>query len=96
MPTGVSKFHQAVAEKLESKQDTLTALGRELCGKLVEAGVAGEEPIASDQQTLEGLANTHPACQRLMTIPGGCSSVEGGTGRRWRWRTRRPGSCGPC
>ena len=40
IPKGVSKFHQAVAEKLESEKDTLTALGREMFGKLVEACVA--------------------------------------------------------
>jgi transposase len=178
IPTGVSKFHQAVVEKLESEKDTLTALSQEMFGKLVEEFVALEEQIAYDQQKLESLAKTHPECQRLMTIPGigpitataliaavghvgvfkngrqfaawlglvpkqhstggqtrllgiskrgdsylrkllihgaratlrwvelrtdsrsqwlgGCSSVEGGTGRRWRWRTRRHGSCGPC
>jgi transposase len=40
MPTGVSKFHQAVVETLESEQDTLTALSQEMCGKRVEVCVA--------------------------------------------------------
>jgi transposase len=40
IPTGVSKFHQAVVEKLESEKDTLTALSQEMFGKLVEACVA--------------------------------------------------------
>ena len=70
IPTGVSKFHQAVVEKLESEQDTLTALSQEMFGKLVEEFVALEEQIAYDQQKLESLAKTHPECQRLMTIPG--------------------------
>jgi transposase len=70
IPTGVSKFHQAVVEKLESEKDTLTALSREMFGKLVEEFVALEEQIAYYQQKLESLAKTHPECQRLMTIPG--------------------------
>jgi transposase len=70
MPKGVSKFRQAVAEKLESEKDTLTALGRGMFGKLVEEFVALEEQIAYYQQKLESLANTHPECQCLMTIPG--------------------------
>jgi transposase len=40
MPPGVSKFRQAVVEKLESEQDTLTALSQELFGKLVAEVVA--------------------------------------------------------
>jgi transposase len=70
IPKGVSKFHQAVVEKLESEKDTLTALGQEMFGKLVEEFVALEEQIAYYQQKLESLAKTHPECQRLMTIPG--------------------------
>ena len=70
IPTGVSKFHQAVVEKLASAKDTLTALSQEMFGKLVEEFVALEEQIAYYQQKLESLAKTHPECQRLMTIPG--------------------------
>jgi transposase len=70
IPTGVSKFRQAVVETLASAQDALTALGQEMFGKLVEACVAVEELIASDQPKLESLAQAHPPCQRLMTIPG--------------------------
>jgi transposase len=70
IPTGVSKFHQAVVEKLASAKDTLTALGQEMFEKLVEEFVALEEQIAYYQQKLESLAKTHPECQRLMTIPG--------------------------
>src|SRR5262245_29235650 len=40
IPTGVSKFHQAVVEKLASAKDTLTALSQEMFGKLVEEFVA--------------------------------------------------------
>jgi transposase len=70
IPTGVSKFRQAVVEKLASAKDTLTALSQEMFGKLVEEFVALEEQIAYYQQKLESLAKTHPECQRLMTIPG--------------------------
>jgi transposase len=70
IPKGVSKFRQAVVEKLESDKDTLTALSQEMFGKLVEEFVALEEQIAYYQQKLESLAKTHPECQRLMTIPG--------------------------
>ena len=70
IPTGVSKFRQAVVETLASAKDTLTALGQEMFGKLVEEFVALEEQIAYYQQKLESLAQAHPECQRLMTIPG--------------------------
>ncbi|HZA28286.1 MAG TPA: IS110 family transposase [Gammaproteobacteria bacterium] len=69
-PNGVSKFRQAVVEKLESEKDKLTALSQEMCGTLVKEFVALEEQIASYQEKLDTLAKTHPECQRLMTIPG--------------------------
>ena len=40
IPKGVSKFRQAVVEKLASAKDTLTALSQEMCGKLVEEVIA--------------------------------------------------------
>ena len=70
MPKGVSKFRQAVVGKLESEKDKLTPLSQEMFWKLMEAFAALEEQLASDQEQLEALATTHPACQRLMTIPG--------------------------
>ena len=70
MPKGVAKFRQAVVEKLERDKDKLTALGQELFWKLLQEFVDLEQRIASDQEKLEGLATTPPACQRLMTIPG--------------------------
>jgi transposase len=70
MPNGVSKFRQAVVEKLESEKDKLTALSQEMFGKLVKEFVALEAQIASYQEKLDTLAKTHPECQRLMTIPG--------------------------
>ena len=70
LPTGVAKFRQAVVEKLERDKDQLTALGQELFWQLVQEFVDLEKRIASYQEQLEGLATTHPECQRLMTIPG--------------------------
>ena len=70
IPTGVSKFRQAVVGKLASEQDKLTPLSQEMFEKLVVEFVALEEQIAYYQQKLESLAKTHPECQRLITIPG--------------------------
>jgi transposase len=70
MPKGVSKFRQAVVEKLESAKDKLTALSQEMFWKLVEEFAALEKQLAYYQEKLDTLATTHPECQRLMTIPG--------------------------
>jgi len=70
MPKGVSKFRQAVVEKLESEKDKLTALSQEMFWKLVEEFAALEKQLAYYQEKLDTLATTHPECQRLMTIPG--------------------------
>ena len=70
MPKGVSKFRQAGVEKLESDKDKLTALSQEMLWKLGEECAALEKQLASSQEKLDTLATTHPACQRLMTIPG--------------------------
>src|SRR5689334_19956414 len=70
LPKGVAKFRQAVVEKLEADKDKLTALSQELFGKLVQEFGTLEDQIAFYQEQLEGLATTHPECQRLMTIPG--------------------------
>ena len=67
---GVSKFRQAVVEKLESDKDKLTTLSQEMFRKLVEEFAALEEQIAYYQEKLETLATMHPECQRFMTIPG--------------------------
>jgi transposase len=69
-PKGVAKFRQAVVAKLESEKAKLTALSQEMFGKVVEELVALEQQLAYDQEKLAALATTHPACQRLMTIPG--------------------------
>ena len=70
LPKGVSKFRQAVVDKLESEQEKLTALSQEMFRKLVEEFGELEKRLAYYQDKLEALATTHPECQRLMTIPG--------------------------
>jgi transposase len=70
MPKGVAKFRQAVVGKLESEKDKLTPLSQEMFWKLVEEFAALEAQLAYYQEKLEALAQTHPECQRLMTIPG--------------------------
>src|SRR6266446_401217 len=70
MPKGVSKFRQAVVGKLESEKDKRTPLSQEMFWKLVAEFAALEAQLASDQEKLDTLAQTHPECQRLMTMPG--------------------------
>ena len=70
MPKGVSKFRQVVVGKLESEKDKLTPLSQEMFWKLVEEFATLEAQLAYYQEKLDTLAQTHPACQRLMTIPG--------------------------
>jgi transposase len=70
IPKGVAKFRQAVVGKLESEKDKLTPLSQEMFWKLVEEFAALEAQLAYYQEKLDTLAATHPACQRLRTIPG--------------------------
>src|SRR5262249_19790811 len=70
IPKGVAKFRHAVVGKLEAEKAKRTPLSQELLWQLVEEFAAGEKPLAYDQEKLEALATTHPACQRLRTIPG--------------------------
>ena len=70
MPKGVAKFRHTVVSKLEAEQDKLTPLSQEMFWKLVEEFAALEKQLAYYQEKLEALAQSHPECQRLMTIPG--------------------------
>jgi len=70
IPTGVAKFRQAVVGTLESEKDKLTPLSQELLWKLVDEFAALEKQLAYDQEKREALATTHPAGQRLRTMPG--------------------------
>jgi transposase len=70
VPKGVSKFRQTVVGKLEADKAQRTPLSEEMFGKLVDEFAVLEKQLAYYQEKLEALATTHPACQRLMTIPG--------------------------
>ena len=70
IPKGVGKFRPAVVGTLASEKAKRTPLSQEMFGKLVEEFAALEKQLPSHQEKLEALATTHPACQRLMTIPG--------------------------
>ena len=70
VPKGVSKFRQTVVGKLEVEKATLTPLSQEMFGKLVEEFAVLDQQLAYYQEKLATVATTHPACQRLMTIPG--------------------------
>src|SRR3989442_14600561 len=70
MPKGVAKFRQAVVGTLEAEKDKRTPLSQEMFWKLVDEFAALEAQLAYYQEKLDTLAQTHPECQRLMTIPG--------------------------
>jgi transposase len=70
MPKGVAKCRQAVVGKLESAKDKRTPQSQEMFWKLIEEFAALKEQLAYDQEKLEARATTHPACQRLLTLPG--------------------------
>lgn len=70
IPKGVPKFRKAVVGKLEAEQDKLTPMSLEMFWKLVDEFSMLEDQLAYYQDKLDTLAETHPECQRLMTIPG--------------------------
>ena len=70
VPKGVAKLRQTVIGTLEADKAKLTPLSQEMFGKLVDEFAVLEKQLVYDQEKLEALATTHPACQRLMTIPG--------------------------
>jgi transposase len=70
LPQGLAKFRQALISTLEAEHMKLTPLGQELFHKLCgELGKLDAE-LAYYQDKLEALAQAHPVCQRLLTIPG--------------------------
>jgi transposase len=70
VPKGGAKFRQTVIGKLEAEKAQRTPWSQEMFGKLIDALAVLEKQLASDQATRETVATTHPACQRLRTIPG--------------------------
>jgi transposase len=55
---------------LEAEQTKLTPLGQELFHKLLAELGRLDAELSSYQEQREALAQTHPVCQRLLTIPG--------------------------
>src|SRR5262249_56611382 len=53
MPKGVSKFRQAVVEKLEAAKDKRTALSQEMLWQLVEGGAALEKKLGLGQGQID-------------------------------------------
>jgi transposase len=70
LPKGVNAFRQAVVAKLDAEQDKLTPMSQELFHKLFDELVKLEAEVADYDGKLEALAQSHPECQRLLTIPG--------------------------
>jgi transposase len=70
LPKGVAKFRQAVVGTLEAEKDKRTPLSQEMFWQWVEEFAALEAQLAYYQEKREALAQPHPACQRLMTMPG--------------------------
>ena len=66
----MSRFRQTVVGQLEADKAKLTPLSQEMFSKLMDEFAVLEKQLAYDQETLATVATTHPACQRLMTIPG--------------------------
>src|SRR5262245_3205151 len=70
LPPGLAPFRQALVRTLEAEQTKLTPLGQELFHKLFAELGSLEAELTYYQEKLETLADTHPVCQRLQTIPG--------------------------
>jgi transposase len=70
LPHGVAKFRQALVSTLEAEHTKLTPLGQELFHKLFDELGKLDAELAYYQEKLEALADAHPVCQRLLTIPG--------------------------
>ena len=70
LPQGMSKFRTSIMRQLEAEQATLTPLSTELFQQLYDELLALEKRLAYDDERLATIGQTHPACQRLQTIPG--------------------------
>jgi transposase len=70
LPIGAHAFRTAVVSTLEAAQAKLTSLSQELFQRLFEELVKVEAEVAYYDAKLLSLAETHPECQRLLTIPG--------------------------
>jgi transposase len=70
LPKGAKAFRKAVVGKLDAEQAKLTPLGQELFHRLFDELVQVEAEVAYYDEKLLAIAEAHPECQRLLTIPG--------------------------
>jgi len=70
VPRGAATFRKHVLEKLATEADKLTTPSWGLFQQLLEELTALEARVATYDAQLAQVAQTHPVCQRLMTIPG--------------------------
>ena len=70
VPQGAATFRTHVLEKLATEDAKLTPHSRGLFRQLLEELGALEARVATDEAQLARVAQMHPVCQRLLTIPG--------------------------
>jgi len=70
VPQGAATFRKHVLEKLTTEAAKLTPHSLELFRQLLEELAALESRVAPYDAQLAQVAQMHPVCQRLMTIPG--------------------------
>jgi len=70
LPKGVNAFRKAVVEKLDTEQDKLTPVSQELFHHLFDELVKLEGRLSIYDEKLQAIAQSHPECQRLLSIPG--------------------------
>jgi transposase len=70
VPKGAATFRKHVLEKLATEAAKLTPHSLALFQQLLEELTALEARVATYDTQLAQVAQTHPVCQRLLTIPG--------------------------
>ena len=70
VPQGAATFRTHVLEKLATEDAKLTPLSQALCRQLREELGTLAARVAPYDAPLAQVAQTHPVCQRLLTIPG--------------------------
>ncbi|MHA7844647.1 IS110 family RNA-guided transposase [Serratia sp. D1N4] len=70
MPTGQRAFHQGVPDLLENGDIALSPFVRRSAARQFEHILALEDQVTLIEQELSQWAQTQPACQRVMKVPG--------------------------
>jgi len=70
LPQSITKFRTLIVSKLQNEQAKLTALSTEVFWQLYEEFLNLEKRLAYYDKKLVAMAQAHPECQRLQTIPG--------------------------